>query len=302
MGFKHNSSSSQPCETASLGISQLRTQVIELADHVQEIRVVSDVHLRQPGDFQEVEFLKFLRNTKALGATCAIILLGDIFDFIYFPSAHHRKVWINVFCEFDLLRAAGVTLIFLEGNHDFGFEHGRKSELNRYFDFAGDAEIILKGASFGELILGHGDNIVCPPSYHFFRGLVKNKWFQFVTGFIPGVFTYELFTRYAKLSRTKDKYRTLDPIFFRSCVEKWIAQKPKPKAVILGHVHVWFEDKILETSVFVGPDWFAAPSYLRVLGVGKGVGNGEGIGPHLAQVERVWLTAKTVLKFDHKEA
>jgi UDP-2,3-diacylglucosamine hydrolase len=270
---------------------------LEQLPKLSSFHVVSDIHMRAPSDLRTQIFLKYLeelcaglrwkqsvgQNSPTSGPE-ALFLLGDIFDFIYFPSKFHRLHWKSVFDKFTECKNLGLKIYFIEGNHDFGFEHGDRQLLKTHFTEAGDFAVHFHHPKMGQVELMHGDNVVCPASYHQFRGIVKSKIFQKMTALIPGALTYFIFSKYAALSRTKDKYRSLDKHFFKTCVVNHLNETAKtpqaqtPDLLILGHVHVWVDGGIEETCVCVGPDWFTAPSVLKV--------NNDG------ECERQWLTAK----------
>ena len=254
-----------------------------------DFHVLSDLHLRHPTDARTQIFLKYLEDLKVQTITRpqALFLLGDIFDFIHFVSGYHREFWTIVFEAIADLKNRGIHVYFIEGNHDFGFEHAPHSLKDLFFAQAGDFCAHFKHPKLGSIELRHGDDVVCPPSYHAFRALVKNKQFQTITSLVPGAMTYFLFSKYAQISRTKDKYRALDPRFFYNCAQNYLAQRIEetggaPTHLFLGHVHVWISSPIQNTHVHVGPDWFSAPSVLKVTEEGT--------------FERVWLDATKTAK------
>ena len=271
-------------------MKQIRLQEFEC------VHVLSDLHLRSPSDPRSQTLLAYLDGvlarqdqpqSQAQSQPQALFLLGDIFDFIYFPSSFHREFWKEVLIKFHQIKDSGIKIYFVEGNHDFGFE--LTLETNRYFTAGADFVCRFAHPKLGEVMLRHGDDVVCPPSYLWFRRLVKNSFFQRITALVPGRITYFLFSRYASLSRTKDKYRTLDPKFFTRCVNAQLTKETdETKIAVFGHVHV-FVDQVLDqnTRVLVGPDWFAAPSILKIEKSGE--------------CRREWLTEKTAELFECKQ-
>lgn len=248
--------------------------------NVSSFAVMSDVHVRTPDDARA---LLLVRTLDALHPETSetVFLLGDVFDFIYVGSAFHRGLWSGVFKALRRARERGIRVHFCEGNHDFGFQHSFHAELKDCFDTVGDVVFTLRHPVLGDVWLRHGDDVVCPPGYARFRGIVKSRAFQKSAGVVPGRFTHAFFSSYAKLSRTRDKYRALDPAFFRACLEEHFRQTVavglgKPALFVLGHVHVNLDALCAGVRVWAGPDWFQSP-HLTLVSAG-------------GACERRWLT------------
>jgi UDP-2,3-diacylglucosamine pyrophosphatase LpxH len=230
---------------------------------IASFAVVSDVHVRTPDD-ERSRLLTSTLDALEPTITSTLFLLGDVFDFIDVGSSFHRRHWRSIFDALRRVRSRGVRVFLCEGNHDFGFEHALHPDLRDCFDGVGDLVFRLRHSVVGEVWLRHGDDVVCPPSYTRFRALVKSRSFQSATGVVPGLFTHALFSAYARLSRTRDKYRALDPAFFSGCVDDYLARARaeglgEPALFVLGHVHVNVDDLRGRTRVVAGPDWFTAP-------------------------------------------
>jgi UDP-2,3-diacylglucosamine pyrophosphatase LpxH len=150
------------------------------------------------------------------------------------------------------------------------------------FDACGDFIARIHHPGFGNMLLLHSDDVVCPPSYRLFRSLVKSSLFQLCMSPIPGVATSFLFSRYAELSRSKDAYRRLESSFLTSCVEGFLKSQAHTmsenlRLCVFGHIHVQLDDVINNVRFVSGPDWFSAPSVLTF--------SSEG------QLKRTWLNA-----------
>jgi UDP-2,3-diacylglucosamine pyrophosphatase LpxH len=252
---------------------------IALGD-VSRFAVISDVHVRTPDDARARLLVRTLDGLQPEVAQ-TLFLLGDVFDFIYTGSAFHRGHWRSVFEALKGVRKRGIKVHFCEGNHDFGFEHSLHSELKECFDTAGDVVFTLSHPVLGDVWLRHGDDVVCPPGYARFRALVKSRGFQKTAGVVPGRLTHAFFSAYARLSRTRDKYRALDPAFFRSCLGAYFKKTKvcglgQPALFVLGHVHVNVDATCEGVRVLAGPDWFQAPQMTLVSAEGE--------------CERFWLT------------
>ncbi|MEN9529904.1 MAG: hypothetical protein RI932_1777 [Pseudomonadota bacterium] len=245
--------------------------------------VVSDVHMRTPEDPRTEMFCRFLDE---LHDCDTLVLLGDIFDFINARQVFYHKLWNKVFGRLKRIRESGVRVVFIEGNHDYGFEHRPCHQVRECFDFCGDFVARIHHSVIGKMLLLHSDDVVCPPSYRVFRGLVKSALFQSCMSPIPGAATSFLFSRYAELSRSKDAYRRLSSSFLTSCVEDFLNTKASTfaedlKVCVFGHIHVQLDDVLNDVRFVSGPDWFSAPSAMTF--------SAEG------QLQRTWLKDDAVV-------
>jgi len=238
--------------------------------------VISDVHLRDPDDELTKIFLTTLEQILLLkqeenNQIESLFLLGDIFDFFAASHSFFFKLWKNVFDTIKKLKENGIAVYFIEGNHDFGFEHFPSKILNEHFTAYGDFCVKMDHASFGRTVLTHGDQIICPPIYLTFRSLVKSRFWQKIVSFLfPGFFMHFLFSRYAKLSRSHDQYRELPRTFLEGCLAKYLAENLAPlSTLILGHIHMTIDENFKGTHILIGPDWLSAPSYLMCKASGK---------------------------------
>jgi UDP-2,3-diacylglucosamine pyrophosphatase LpxH len=229
--------------------------------NILNFHVISDVHLSDPHDKLTrlfIDTLYSLENEETL------FLLGDIFDFIAVKSNYFFELWENVFLAFKHLKKNGVRIFFVEGNHDFGFEHFKSPFLQDCFENYGDFVIEMEHEKLGPVQLRHGDDIVCKPHYLKFRKFVKNKNFQKIASkAVPGQMMQFLFSRYAKISRKQDKYRVLSDNFLNSCLNETLKIYPYLNILIIGHIHV-LKDMLIhhKTHFLVGPDWLSRPNYL----------------------------------------
>lgn len=224
--------------------------------------VISDVHLADPQDKTTQLFIAVIDKFVA-GDT--VFLLGDIFDFIAVSGSFFLRMWENVFSAFCRAKERGVALHFLEGNHDFGFEHFRSPFLDACFTTYGDHILEFENPTLGKVQLRHGDDVVCPPAYLRFRGVVKSRLFQMLTvGLCPGAVMQVLFSRYARFSRTQDAYRPLNEAALLAHLSRFEQLYPQVNALILGHLHVEKAGVVSANLRFwVGPSWAQRPTILR---------------------------------------
>lgn len=233
--------------------------------HCENLMVISDVHLRDPDDSLSALFFKTLGELKNPGT---LVFLGDIFDFIYADSVYFLNRWHRFFSLSESLRQRGFKVIFVEGNHDFGF-HEVDKKLSRYFDASGDIEVVLHHSLLGKTILRHGDDVICKPGYEKFRRFIKSKPLQMVLSNVPHRLVDWACLQWAHRSRGRhDTYEVGRPLI-DSCLKNFIKFDEMfyrdVKTVVFGHIHV-DADFILQSGPrFVsGPDWVMCPSVLTV--------------------------------------
>jgi UDP-2,3-diacylglucosamine hydrolase len=134
---------------------------------MKSILFLGDAHLRD--DDPEVDvFLQFLRETPSRAA--ALYLMGDLFDLwvgspAFLTDCHHR-----VLEALRRLRAAGVDLVYVEGNRDYRL--GRLFESDPFRSVVRDGtEIAFAGR---RIHLAHGDLVNREDrQYRFWRRVAK---------------------------------------------------------------------------------------------------------------------------------
>ncbi|MBX9839173.1 UDP-2,3-diacylglucosamine diphosphatase [Silvanigrella sp.] len=241
---------------------------------VKNFVIISDVHLREPENHITQLFIetldKFILEKKNKTSELeAIFLLGDIFDFITVSKSFFIKLWENVFNKFLELKSLGISIYFIEGNHDFGFEHFHSKKLDKYFTDYGDCIFEFQHQNFGNVILRHGDNVVCSPTYHKPRAFFKSYLFQKIANlFFSGWLMHFICTKYAKRSRNKGEYNALQSSFLRFCITGYLNEyleinKKQIDTLFIGHIHVFIDLNVNGTKFIVGPDWFSAPNYIH---------------------------------------
>ncbi|WP_158999041.1 metallophosphoesterase [Pigmentibacter ruber] len=246
----------------------MRTVRIE---NINSFVVISDVHLREPGDLnsqillENLDKIKLKHYTKKIDA---IIFLGDIFDFITVSKTFFIKIWVDVFDKIKELKNLGIKTIFLEGNHDFGFEHFHSKKLDDIFSYYGDFILEFDHPELGRTVMRHGDNLICLPSYQKPRAFFKSYLFQKIANLlVPGFLMHFICTNYAKRSRNKgETYNALTAPFLRNCLEDYFKiynenNSKQINTLFLGHIHVYLKIVFQQVRLFVGPDWFSNPNY-----------------------------------------
>lgn len=269
-------------------------RTIKIKD-IDDFIVISDVHLRNPNDDISKLFIDILdkliqEKKKNITNIDALFLLGDIFDFITVSKKFFLNLWKDVFNKFLELREQNIAIYFVEGNHDFGFEHFHSKKLDQYFTDYGDFIIEFNHKKMGRVVLRHGDNIVCAPTYHKPRAFFKSNSFQKIANlFFPGWIMHFICTRYAKKSRNRGEYHSLQASFLSLCIENYLNSyktifQRNLNTLFIGHIHVFIDTIFKNTRFLVGPDWFSAPNYI--------ICNRDGV------TNRIFCSDKIVPKFD----
>lgn len=227
---------------------------------VKNFAVVSDVHLRRPSDERTRFFIEALDECRDCDH---IFFLGDIFDFIFIASSFFSRHWNDVFSKLETLASVGTKLVFIEGNHDFGFEHFAPKRFRDLFVAHGDIEVRANHPSLGSIVLRHGDDIVCQKQYLKFRSVVKSRALQSLTRALPGAALDRLFLIWASLSRKRNDDYALSETFLRQTVKAYLSStREAPNYLVLGHVHIHAHTVIDETTLCIGPDWLTHPNIL----------------------------------------
>lgn len=226
------------------------------------IAVLSDVHLREPEGRRSRLFIETLH---ALRGQDLVVLLGDVFDFIHAGQTFYRNRWAALFGAFQELSDSGTRLAFVEGNHDFGFEHFFPQDLASTFAVVGDLELRLIHPALGMIRFRHGDDVICPWHYLPFRALVKSKALQALLGIVPARVMHGIFHSYASASRdVGERYRRLETDFLRRCLDARLPQVASRETVVLGHIHVNLDMEHAGRRVLAGPDWGTSPNVLFI--------------------------------------
>lgn len=239
--------------------------------NIKSFVVISDVHLREPEDKMCQTFITVLEKIKRQHLTNkidALILLGDIFDFITVSKKFFLTLWQPVFIKLKELKDLGIITVFIEGNHDFGFEHFHSPSLDAIFSHYGDFILEIIHPELGHTIFRHGDNLICSPSYLKPRAFFKSFLFQKCANlFIPGFLMHYICNRYAKKSRKRgEAYNALTAPFLRNCLDAYFKTYSSDKSIkidtlFLGHIHVYLSILFNNVMLQVGPDWFSHPNY-----------------------------------------
>lgn len=206
--------------------------------------IFSDLHLTDP---QSPLFNSFLKElTKPQSANDAVIFAGDIFDFVVGGSGFFREKFAVFFEQVQELSRRGVSLYYIEGNHDF--------HLRGLFAFAGtpvkfenEAVILSVNTANGKkmLYIAHGDLVdLSDKKYLALRRFFRSQPLQQVLRHIPGRAVEKIGSA---LSRSlEDKQQDIPELWpearrtaLRQVFRDFALEKKKQgfDLVVLGHCH-----------------------------------------------------------------
>jgi UDP-2,3-diacylglucosamine hydrolase len=215
-----------------------RINASELGPIDGQLAVVSDVHIRDPGDMRTKLFVEMI-DKMSLGKIDWFVLNGDIFDFFFGGSDYFFQKFESIFASLERLAKTGTKIVYLEGNHELGLAERGTYRGVRYSQ-AFEDEIRLDS---GEVIfINHGDLMSREVGYRIFRWVVKSKPVILLAKILPQRRLDQFADWLARLSRSKDKYRDIrhEPII--ASAQKWLQAKPDGHG-IFGHFHIPYELK-----------------------------------------------------------
>ena len=244
---------------------------------MKSILFLGDAHLRD--DDPELEsFLQFLRE--APSRALALYLMGDLFDLwvgspAFLTECHHR-----VLEALRRLRAAGVDLVYVEGNRDY--------RLGRLFGSDPFRTVVPEGMEItfaGRRIhLAHGDLVNrADRQYRFWRRVAKGPLLLGALEALPSGAATKLARRLERdMAKTNLRHRERFP---EDECRRYALQLRRQGAdmLVLGHFH---EEKRLAFSgpegsieVFVLPAWREEHRLLRLREDGEIAFEEAGSGP-----------------------
>ena len=193
---------------------------------------ISDVHITDQNCQPAVDLLDFFEQLQKHSVQ-NILLLGDVFDFLFGPSKYFERKFAWFYAELLKFKESGSNLYFLEGNHEFALDKIKWPEVT--FPHIKDHYFHVPNS---DLVVAHGDLFDAPKAYLKFRAFVKWGVLHKICSYFPGI----IFDGYAKvhsgLSRGQDVYRDLDTeTILEAAEEGMIKAGFKDKHLIFGHFH-----------------------------------------------------------------
>ncbi|MBI4040619.1 MAG: UDP-2,3-diacylglucosamine diphosphatase [Deltaproteobacteria bacterium] len=192
---------------------------------------VSDLHVRGLQDPTQEKFVAFLKEVSPGLST--LVIGGDLFDFWVGYKGVVFYEYLPILNALRELVQRGVTVYYIEGNHDF--------HLGPFFTDILKIHVIIKEATLkiGDttLYVAHGD-CVNPKDYGYLwlRWFLRSWGVKWIIRWLPPAWAWWISKRSSHVSRT---YRSEDPHtaqLFRAFAKEKL-NTPALDAVILGHSH-----------------------------------------------------------------
>ena len=216
--------------------------------------VVADAHLGQVPAAVGVAFHAFLDEVPRPGDH--LVLTGDLFDFWFeYPSVIPRKHFATV-AKLQEVRARGVPITFVGGNHDRWGGTFFTEDLGIAF-YGGEAELELGGR---RAFIAHGDGLTEQHwsgklMHRFTRHPVTVAVFRVLHPTI-GFWIADLFSRHLA-DNTKDR-AVLDraAVAQREWAGEFLAKHPDVDLVIMAHTHRPVVNRLPDGRTYLNPGAF----------------------------------------------
>lgn len=205
------------------------------------IAVISDIHVKVPGDKGYQVLLSFLDDERVKSCE-KIFLLGDIFDVM--SGGHHEYIekYSEYFSRLKTLASVGKEIYYFEGNHDMHLQklyHLALKENSKNFHLLKKP---FKLNYLGKRIyFSHGDELYASLSYQFYKKLITSAFARILANYIvPYRVIDQMGTKASQKSRKRNKPDQEMQIKIRDGYRKAASNIAKKKIdmVICGHCHV----------------------------------------------------------------
>ena len=223
---------------------------------------VGDAHFASGDGGRREHFHQFIK--KNLHTLHTLVIMGDFFDFWFgFHSLRRLKKEYGDLLElFEELRAVGVKVIYLEGNHDFCMGPYVTEKL-KIAVYDHHAEIDLDGK---QVYLTHGDRVAPTVDHWILTVLLRNKvTYQLISWLGPRI-VMAIARRWSTSSRGRNMEKSPEVVArLRRFAERKI--KEGFDAVILAHTHlpeaITIKHQRKKRYYFNVGNWIKDFSYLR---------------------------------------
>ncbi|NJC88624.1 MAG: UDP-2,3-diacylglucosamine diphosphatase [Desulfuromonas sp.] len=218
---------------------------------------LADAHLRQPSDDNYRALLSFLTTQE--GRIDLLVLLGDICEFLVGYPGSVFPPYVPLFEALARLEHSGTRIVYVEGNHDF---HLEPSFRNRFpCRVLPDGGIIdLAGR---QILVVHGD--MANPADHGYRRLrfvLRSRPLRLLIRLLPAAWTWAIAERMSLISKRSrnDKSRRWPArdILIPYAQAQFAAGC---QAVVAGHFHQPFHEKLTGGELIALGDWITQYSY-----------------------------------------
>jgi len=206
---------------------------------------VSDIHLKNAEERNGKILLRFLHSLRDKNpAELHLFLLGDIFDLWIGGSSYFANKFKDLTKALKALRAAGVRITYIEGNHDV--------HIDDYFQKKLGIEVLVEAQYYQidglTVRCEHGDLInLQDEAYLNYRAIIRNPRLRPLRH-LPGAFWAYLGNRASKKSRARSNdYRAQNQAELVKMIREHTlrAYQEKPfDLIISGHMHVFDDHSI----------------------------------------------------------
>jgi len=225
---------------------------------------ISDAHLgvesREQEAAREARLHEFLTHLAARAST--LFIVGDLFDFWFeYRTAIPRRHFATLSALRDL-KAAGVEIHYLTGNHDFWLGPFLSQELG-LITHAGPVAQTIQGH---KLWLHHGDGLVGGDAgYRLLKRLVRHPASIALYRLLHPDLGIPMAHFFSNLSRDSRERRPLDgDRLWREIAEPRFAEGFD--TVMVGHFHHVYERREGNRAFFVLGDWMEHFTYVVLEG------------------------------------
>ncbi len=217
---------------------------------------LADAHLCKPSDPNYRTLLAFLKEQ--CGKTDLLVLLGDIFEF-WIGKETVSDDYAPLIDAFEHMYQQGTKLVYVEGNHDFHLGPVFTRRLNcKVFPDGGCIDLDGK-----KIFIAHGD-LANPDDvgYRRLRKFLRSRLIRCLLRIVPSKLIMAIAVRGSYESRKNSEERR----------RRWPARKIlKPyaeailatghQAVVTGHYHQPFHEKLGDGELIALGDWITQYSY-----------------------------------------
>lgn len=213
-----------------------------------KIAAIADLHITHRDTPEWRILMDFLHTAKDRQAD-TLLLLGDIFDLLVGGHSYYYLQYAPFFDQLAALAAEGVSIHYIEGNHDFAFEHLFKGipniKVHRHGFYLFD--------SHRKIYCGHGDEIDPDNiSYRLYTLFIRSNFMRWLINSAPSSWIDFIGRRSSRYSRAKGKRHVQivgahDYIAaFQRLVENFSAERSLD-IMLCGHSHFHYDGLVGRT-------------------------------------------------------
>ncbi|MBE0577332.1 MAG: UDP-2,3-diacylglucosamine diphosphatase [Desulfuromonadales bacterium] len=217
---------------------------------------LADAHLSKPSDPNYRTLLAFLEEQ--CGKTDQLILLGDIFEF-WIGKTTVVADYAPLIDALERMHQQGTKLVYVEGNHDF--------HLGRVFTDRLSCQVFPDGGSIDldgkKVFIAHGD-LANPDDagYRCLRKFLRSSLIRTLLRIVPNSLIMAIANRGSDKSRKSyGVRRNRWPVreILKPYAEAILAAGHQ--AVVTGHFHQPFHEKLGDGELIALGDWITQYSY-----------------------------------------